>query len=171
MRIHITGNAGAGKTTLARGIGDQLDLPVFHLDQIVWQPFWNKTSVDKRLSAEQRWSEKPNWVIEGVSEHMRQRADIVIVLVVPRFVCIWRCFKRTARYLFQPRPELPENCMDIRAVGRLLKIVWQFQRLVGDQLISESRETNKFRFVSSSSDLNSVLSELKNLSASHNESS
>ena len=42
-RINITGNAGSGKTTLAKNLGRRLSIPVIHLDQIVWQPNWQKT--------------------------------------------------------------------------------------------------------------------------------
>lgn len=43
MKIHVTGNAGAGKTTIARKIGNELGLDVFGLDKIVWQAGWVKT--------------------------------------------------------------------------------------------------------------------------------
>ncbi|MFT7214503.1 MAG: adenylate kinase family enzyme, partial [Granulosicoccus sp.] len=43
MRIHVTGDAGSGKTTLGKKIGAELNLPVFGLDQVVWQPGWTKT--------------------------------------------------------------------------------------------------------------------------------
>ena len=38
MRIVVIGTPGAGKTTLARRIAGQLELPHIELDAINWQP-------------------------------------------------------------------------------------------------------------------------------------
>ena len=53
VKIHVTGNAGSGKTTLAAKLGDALELPVFGLDSVVWQPGWRKTPASERAGLEQ----------------------------------------------------------------------------------------------------------------------
>lgn len=35
MRIHVTRNAGVGKTTMTRHLADEFNLPVYHLDKFV----------------------------------------------------------------------------------------------------------------------------------------
>jgi GTPase SAR1 family protein len=40
MRIVVVGTSGAGKTTLARRIAAQLQLPHIELDAINWQSEW-----------------------------------------------------------------------------------------------------------------------------------
>ena len=42
QRIIIIGCGGAGKSTLARKLGEVLDLPVVHLDQLFWKPNWHR---------------------------------------------------------------------------------------------------------------------------------
>ena len=37
-RVIIIGCGGAGKSTLARALGEKTGLPVIHLDQIWWGP-------------------------------------------------------------------------------------------------------------------------------------
>jgi adenylate kinase family enzyme len=103
MRIHVTGNAGAGKTTLARKLGVELDLQVTHLDQIVWAPGWKKVPPHEREISLRKITQSENWIIEGVSEFVRHRADLVIFLDASRPECIWRCLKRNSHYLFKPR--------------------------------------------------------------------
>ena len=71
-RIHITGNAGSGKTTLAIALGQHLGLSEHHLDSIVWQPGWKKTPMATRQRLEAAWCEPKAWIIEGVSEQVRQ---------------------------------------------------------------------------------------------------
>ncbi|MFZ0474158.1 MAG: topology modulation protein, partial [Halobacillus sp.] len=40
-RIMVMGiSAGAGKSTFARQLGDQLNISVFHLDVFYWKPGW-----------------------------------------------------------------------------------------------------------------------------------
>ena len=34
--IILTGNRGAGKSTLSRKLSDKLNIPVYHLDKIFW---------------------------------------------------------------------------------------------------------------------------------------
>ena len=42
-RIAIIGNAGGGKSTLARKLGKALDLPVTHVDSIQYRSDWQRT--------------------------------------------------------------------------------------------------------------------------------
>ena len=53
-RIVILGNAGSGKSTPARRLGDRAGLPVLHLDALAWNPGWQPASTEvlrRRLSA------------------------------------------------------------------------------------------------------------------------
>ena len=144
MRIHVTGNAGAGKTTLARKLGEELNLPVVHLDGIVWREGWVTTPHDVRDSALSRLAEPATWLIEGVSSYIRDQADLVIYLDVPRHVCLWRCAKRNWRYLFSSRPELPPKCPEWLIVPQLLRIIWRFPTLVGSSMLAEAQFSPKY---------------------------
>ena len=159
MRIHITGNAGAGKTSLARSLADPLDIPAFHLDQVVWQPYWKKSSVSSRTRALDQIIKPNDWIIEGVSEKVRSKADLVILLDVPRHVCFWRCAKRNIPYLFRSRPELPAHCPEILIVGRLLRIIWKFPELVGKRLLSEANGSNNIYVARNREQVDAILEE------------
>ena len=39
-RVMIVGQPGAGKSTIARQIGQRTGLPVVHIDKIHWMPGW-----------------------------------------------------------------------------------------------------------------------------------
>ena len=46
-RIVIIGCGGAGKSTLARQLGEKLDIPVVHLDKLFWRPGWVQVSKEE----------------------------------------------------------------------------------------------------------------------------
>jgi adenylate kinase family enzyme len=144
MRIHVTGNAGAGKTTLARKLGAKLDLPVIHLDQIVWAPGWKKLPPHERDKSLREITQSDSWLIEGVSGFVREIADLVIYLDVSRHVCIWRCAKRNLRYLLKSRPELPPDCPEWRIWPELLGIIWRFPALVGKRIQFEAHQSSRY---------------------------
>ena len=47
-RIAIIGNAGGGKTTLARTLATSLDLPLVHVDAVQYRPWFQRLLAEKR---------------------------------------------------------------------------------------------------------------------------
>lgn len=139
-RIHVTGNAGVGKSTLAARIASLVDAPVFGLDDIVWKSGWKKSGPDERVSREQALCARPSWVIDGVSRVVRESADMIVFLDYPRRVSFWRCAKRNWRYLFRSRPGLPPGCPEIRIVPTLARIIWRFPAHLRPTLLAEFEE-------------------------------
>lgn len=146
-KIHITGNAGAGKTTLARELATALSLPVFGLDKVVWQAGWVKTPPEIRAAKEAALIAKSAWVIEGVSQSVREAADVVIFLDVSRKTAFVRCIKRNWKFLFKGRPELPDNCPELRIMPYLIKIIWRFKAHVRPKILANINKNPSGRFI------------------------
>lgn len=66
-RFHLIGGQGAGKTTVARHLGDRLGIPVHHLDELVRDPDsgQDRAVTDLRTAARQI-AASPEWVTEGL---------------------------------------------------------------------------------------------------------
>lgn len=159
-RIHITGNAGAGKTTLVNRLGAEFGLPVFYRDSVVWQPGWQKTPKHERALAEEQLISAPTWIIEGVSSRVRRAADVVIFLDMPPSTCFTRAMRRTARHLWHQRAELPPNCPEWQVLPNLLKIIWSFPRHAGLDIRDEAAEyPERFRVIGRGGEVDRLIDE------------
>lgn len=89
-KIYIIGIVASGKTTLAKKLSKQLDVPFYELDCIVW----HKTDTEryKRTPAQQLEvikdiDSKSNWIIEGTYREschcLLDMADRLIFLDTP----------------------------------------------------------------------------------------
>jgi adenylate kinase family enzyme len=109
-RVVVTGVAGAGKSTFALALAAKTRLPVIHLDLHFWKPGWVEPT-------ETEWREKQRgvlagdaWIADGnyheTLDLRLERADTVVVLDLPWWLCAGRAFLRG----FRMPDELPEGC-------------------------------------------------------------
>ena len=130
-RIIIIGCGGAGKSTLARQLGDKLNLPVVHLDKLFWLPGWvemEKDAFDALLLEEMA---KEKWIMDGnfnrtMSQRL-ERCDTVIYLDFSRFACLMGVLKRVITTYGKERPDMGEGCPE-RIDFEFLKWVWNFNK-------------------------------------------
>ena len=156
-RIIVIGNAGAGKTTVAKLISRKLDIPFYSLDKVVWLPNWKVTPLIERKQLIYNLINKDMWVIDGVSFDVLNAADIIVFLDIPRYICYTRLFFRNLRYLFKSRPELPKNCPEIKIIGVLIRIVWKFNSQVRPSILEyKDRLDKKFYHIRSSDEIQNL---------------
>ncbi|MEI4801631.1 shikimate kinase [Bacillus sp. FJAT-51639] len=107
-KIHIIGSVGSGKTTLAKMLSSQLNIPYYELDNVVWK---RSEKGDIRNTPEERDKQLNDivssdaWIIEGahhtwVSQSF-QHAGIIIFLDVALSKRIYRITKRFILQLLQ----------------------------------------------------------------------
>lgn len=158
QRILVTGNAGAGKTSLAHILANQLDLPYFGLDSIVWKSGWVKTPALERQEKELAIINNPAWVVDGVSLTVLDAADMVIFLDYPRYKCFWRALLRNLPYLFHSRPGLPKHCPEITILPTLVRVIWLFPKHVRPKILAACSNANKYIYhIRSNDDLEQFL--------------
>lgn len=130
-RILIIGCGGAGKSTLARQLGNLTGLPVVHLDKLFWHPGWvesTKEEIDAKITAA---LDEPQWIMDGNYNRtlpMRiQKSDTVIYLDFSRFACLMGVAKRVLTTYGTVRPDMAEGCPE-RFDLEFLQWVWNFNK-------------------------------------------
>lgn len=162
-RIVIVGSSGSGKSTLARQLGDKLNLPVIHLDKHFWHPGWVGTEPAEWAQKVGHFAAQNSWIIDGnyrnTLDIRLQRADTVIFLDLPRWVCVWRATKRRFQYFNQQRPDIAEGCEEKvldPAFPRFLHWVWNYPnraRPVVLQTVKRLPDEKRFVWLQSTADV------------------
>ncbi len=109
-RVLVDGLAGSGKSTFSGALSVRTGLPLIYLDLRYWQPGWVHPS-------ENEWREKQRsllagdaWIADGnyreTLDLRLERADTVVLLDTPWWICAGRAFVRG----FRKPGELPEGC-------------------------------------------------------------
>ncbi len=110
-RIIIYGNSVAGKTTLARQLQQQYELPRLDLDSIAWGPDWGKRRpLQESITELLRFiGTNEEWIIEGCYGDLIDAAlpyCTDLRLVNPGIdVCVANCRKRHSDWQKHRRPE------------------------------------------------------------------
>ena len=131
-RVMIIGCGGAGKSTLARKLGEKTGLPVVHLDQLWWAPGnWQHISQEE-FDRQLAWElEKPCWILDGNFNRTiparLAKCDTVIYLDYNRFVCLWGVICRVFKSYGKTRPDMGDGCPE-RFDWEFLKWIWNFNR-------------------------------------------
>jgi adenylate kinase family enzyme len=133
-RVVVTGLAGAGKSTFSRALSTKTGLPVIHLDVSFWKPGWVAPSEGEWRDTQRHLLACDEWIADGnyhaTLDLRLQRADTVVFLDTPWWVCARRAFVRGIR----KRPagfQLPAGC-DESAWRRLRdewSLVWRIWRV------------------------------------------
>src|SRR5262245_1123605 len=141
-RVVVTGMAGAGKSTFSRALSARTGLPVIHLDIHFWRPGWVEPPEDEWRETQRGLLARGEWIVDGNYEatlDLRlERADTVVFLDTPWWLCAWRAVGRGIR----KRPvgfELPNGC-DQPAWRRMRDEWWLVWRICRVHRAERERE-------------------------------
>lgn len=102
-RIVVIGNAGGGKSTLARKLARALSLPYHEIDALLWRPDWTVVPKDEFHTAHDALITNDKWILDGMG--MREtiaprieRADTIIIIDMPLWVHSWLAAERLIKW-------------------------------------------------------------------------
>lgn len=127
QRVLVIGPCGAGKSTLSAELGQRLNLPVFHMDQLNWNPGWVESSKDIIRDKLAAIIATDRWLIDGTyGGTLGERlacADTVVYLDYPIRLCVARLFRRIWTYRGRTRPDMTEGCPERFDLGFLFYLI------------------------------------------------
>lgn len=130
-RIVIIGCGGAGKSTLARTLGEKLSIPVVHLDKLFWKPGWVEISEEEFDELHRQEIAKDHWIMDGnfnrTMPERVARCDTIIYLDFNRFACLMGVVKRVLTTYGKVRPDMGEGCPE-RIDFEFFKWVWNYNK-------------------------------------------
>ena len=130
-KVLVIGPGGAGKSTLARRLGELLNIRVLHLDKFYWNPGWVEMPKSDWLKTVEELLAGDAWIMDGnysgTLELRLERCDTVIFLDMARTTCIWRVLKRALMYRSKSRPDMAEGCQEKLNLEFILWI-WNYSR-------------------------------------------
>ena len=152
-RVSVIGSGGAGKSTLARQLGEITGLPVIHLDRLFWKPGWTETPKAEWREMVEDLVKGDEWIIDGnfggTMEIRLAAADTVVFLDFPRVLCTYRAVKRAITFRNKTRPDMGPGCNE-KFDLEFLRWVWQFPGktapTIEERLLKLRPEVNLFRF-------------------------
>lgn len=133
--ICVVGNAGSGKSHVARSLADCLGLRCIDRDALVWGPDWTPLPRSERLAAFDQATRQGGWTYDG---HLRatrpeeqlvlNRCDAVVWLDLPRWQVMWSVTQRTLRRVMRRQPLWNGNIETWRMVfSREFSIGWAWR--------------------------------------------
>lgn len=130
-RVVIIGCGGAGKSTLARALGERTGLPVVHLDRAFWKPGWVESSREEFDAKHDVLMSGERWIIDGNYSRTIDRriaaADTVVVLDLPRLTCTIGILRRWLGNRGNTRPDMGDGCPE-KMDREFFMWVWTFRK-------------------------------------------
>ena len=164
-KVVVIGSGGAGKSTFSRRLGEATGLPVIHLDSHFWRPNWYPTPKDEWKAKVEELVNGDSWIIDGnfggPREVRMEAADTVIMLDVPRRICMYRVVKRAVRFRGERRPDMAEGCNEKIDLEFLLWI-WNYPKQGRRRALEEFERQSAKRLITlkDNSDIESFLKEI-----------
>lgn len=118
MKIAVMGYSGSGKSTLARFLGERYGAPVLHLDTVQYLPDWaQRDKEEQRRIVGDFLDSRDAWIIDGnysalFWERRLAEADRIVLLLFPRWICLWRVWRRYRTYSGRNRPDMADGCAE-----------------------------------------------------------
>lgn len=130
QRVLVVGSPGAGKSCFAQALGAGLGIDVIHLDAHYWSAGWREPSRAEWSTRLAALLAAPAWVMDGNYSHtLAQRllaCDSVVLLDLPRALCLWRVLWRSWRSRGRVRADMAPGCPERFDLAFLL-YVWRYR--------------------------------------------
>lgn len=144
-RISIIGGSGTGKTTLANNLGQQLKLPVCHIDGIHHLENWKIRDKEERDYIILEKIKESKWIIDGTYRSTLQQrlenSDFIIYLDYSSAAQVKGAFGRYIKNHGKEKSEIP-GCREKMSFDFLLW-VWNWRKNKRNEVLEKVNKIDK----------------------------
>ena len=132
-RIMIVGCSGGGKSTLSRRLSGLLGLRHVSMDrEFFWLPGWVKRAKAEERALITDVVNGEGWLMDGTGPSTFDirvpRAQFIIWVRMPRWICLWGICKRAYFHLGKTRPDMAPGCREQLPDREFLTYIWTFEQ-------------------------------------------
>ncbi|MEF0944306.1 adenylate kinase [Rhizobium sp. BR 362] len=129
-RIIILGNAGGGKSTLARKISGSRGLPHFEIDRFLWLEGWTPAPLDTYARKHEEIVSGDAWVIDGLGHWNSipsrvDRATEIILIDMPLWMHFWLAAERQITWASGELAHSPGGLLAMPPTRDLFRTMWE----------------------------------------------
>jgi adenylate kinase family enzyme len=168
-RVAVFGNAGGGKSRLARRLAEQTGLPLYVVDLMQFRPGGLKVPQHEFLQAHADLLRRDEWIIDGFGSaplawERFAAADTLIYVDLPLFIHYRWVTKRLIKGLLADPPGWPENSPLWSSSIQSYRVIWLCHRHLTPkyrQLVAETAASKRVHHLRSPAQIRSFLEALK----------
>jgi adenylate kinase family enzyme len=169
-RVAVFGNAGGGKSALARELAAITGLPLHVIDKIRFRPGGSEVPREEYLQMHATLLGRDEWIIDGFDSirlawERFEAADTLIHVDLPLMLHAWWVTKRLVKGLFVSPEGWPENTPLIRSSISSYRVLWPCHSRLTPKYrsyVSEVAQRKRVFHLRSPGDLRQFLEATKN---------
>lgn len=132
-RTVVIGNAGGGKSTLARRLAVRRGLPHFEIDALLWRSGWQLTPSDIYEAEHSRLIGQARWIIDGLGRRESisarlSRATEIVVVDMPLWMHFWLAAERQIAWSAGRLDHPPAGAAEMPPTEDLFRTIWEVDR-------------------------------------------
>lgn len=168
-RVAVFGNAGGGKSTLARRLADLTRLPLYPLDLIQFRAGGGRVPHAEYLRAHAELLRRDEWIIDGFGcvasawERFAE-ADTLVYIDLPLVTHYWWVTRRLIKGLFQTPEGWPDNSPIWSSTLDSYQVVWRCHRGLTPryrQLVADAAASKRVHHVTSPAEMTAFLDAIR----------
>jgi adenylate kinase family enzyme len=164
-KVAVFGNAGGGKSTLARKLAKVTRLPLYPLDMLQFRAGGAEVPHDEYLKAHAELLTRDAWIIDGYGDRKSAwerfaSADTLVYIDLPLVTHFAWVTKRLVRGLFQTPEGWPEGSPMISSTISSYRVLWLCHRRLTPkyrELVAEARHHKRVHHLRSAAEIDAFV--------------
>lgn len=164
-KVAIFGNAGGGKSTLAKKLADITQLPLHPIDSLQYLPGGEQIPHDAYLRQHGELLCRSEWIIDGFGDvatawERFAEADTLVYIDLPLLVHVWWVSKRLVKGLFVMPEGWPKDSPILSSSLKSYRVLWLCHRRLTPryrQYVADAASNKTVHHLKSPSDIRSFL--------------